>query len=209
MIPDEEAARAYCNSRCGPDKTAQLERLVDLLHDQNQRQNLVAGASLSQVWRRHIADSLQLLEHVPRETGGEWLDLGSGGGFPGLVVAIVEPQWNVTLVESRRLRAEWLVQAADLISLGNVQVQAVKLERVPSRPVVVISARAFAPLDRLLALSRRFSTPDTVWVLPKGRSARDELQAQTPWVRRMFHVEPSLTDADAGILVGRGVPVLR
>jgi 16S rRNA (guanine527-N7)-methyltransferase len=81
-----------------------------------------------------------------------------------------------------------------------------RLEDVPAFETNVISARAFAPLDKLLRLSARFSTPDTVWLLPKGRSAAKELGEQKADVRAMFHVEQSLTDPQAGILVGRGRP---
>ena len=73
-----------------------------------------------------------------------------------------------------------------------------------SFPVDVISARAFAPLDRLLSLSHRFSTEKTVWLLPKGKNAVRELRSLSPKRQKMFHVEHSLTDPDAGILVGIG-----
>ena len=208
MITDEDSAKNYCSARVDSVVFSKLILLVDLLREESSRQNLVASASLSEVWRRHIADSLQLLEHVPRETG-EWLDLGSGAGFPGLVVAVALPRTPVVLVESRKLRVEWLRSAAAQMGLANVQVVGQRLEAVETRAAGVISARAFAPLARLLATSARFSTPNTYWVLPKGRSAGQELQEQPESVRRMFHVEQSLTDPEAGILVGQGVPKLR
>jgi 16S rRNA (guanine527-N7)-methyltransferase len=80
---------------------------------------------------------------------------------------------------------------------------------VESFPTAVITARAFAPLGKLLALSARFSTRDTAWLLPKGRSAAQELSEQPPAVRAMFHVEQSQTDREGGILVGRGTPICR
>ncbi|MBW8783474.1 MAG: class I SAM-dependent methyltransferase, partial [Novosphingobium sp.] len=76
------------------------------------------------------------------------------------------------------------------------------LSRIPTEPVRVISARAFAPLDRLVALSARFSTSDTIWLLPKGRSAKQELEQLRGW-RHMFHVEQSLTEPEAGVIVGK------
>ena len=81
-------------------------------------------------------------------------------------------------------------------------VVAERLEVLPTREMRVISARAFAPLDRLLKLSARFSTGDTLWLLPKGRSARQELQSLHGW-DHLFHVEQSLTDSEAGIITGR------
>ena len=87
------------------------------------------------------------------------------------------------------------------MGLANASVIGLPLEKVPSRVFCVISARAFAPLPKLLTLSARFSTATTTWLLPKGRSARQELLDLTGW-EHMFHVEQSLSDADAGIIVG-------
>lgn len=181
-----------------------LSRLVDLLLDENERQNLVARGTLPHVWVRHIVDSAQLL-HVSRETlpDGEWLDLGTGAGFPGLAVAALQPDRRVTLVDSRRLRTEWLQRAADALDLTNVRVVLSRVEDLPSGPHAVISARAFAPLDKLVTLSARFSTPDTLWLLPKGARAAQELQMLPESWNHLFHVEQSLTDANAGIITGR------
>ena len=178
-----------------------LEALVHLLAEENMRQNLVSAASLEEVWRRHIADSAQLLVHVPRETCSPWLDLGTGAGFPGLVIAALRPECEVLMVESRSRRIEWLERARIALGLDKAQVLGARLELVPTQVVRVISARAFAPLPRLLTLSARFSTADTIWLLPKGRSAPQELQELSGWQHR-FHVEQSLTDAEAGVIVG-------
>lgn len=183
---------------------ARLTRLVALLLEENERQNLVARGTLPHVWVRHIVDSAQLL-HVSRETlpNGEWLDLGTGAGFPGLAVAALQPDRPVTLVDSRRLRTEWLQRAASALSLHNVRVVLSRVEDLPSGPHAVISARAFAPLDKLVTLSARFSTPDTVWLLPKGAGAAQELQMLPESWKHVFHVEQSLTDANAGVICGR------
>jgi 16S rRNA (guanine527-N7)-methyltransferase len=204
VIASEAEARAWLEALPEWDKTVsdRLERLVALLSEENERQNLVAAASLAQVWQRHIADSAQLLVHVPRETSSPWLDLGTGAGFPGLVVAALRPECEVLMVESRVRRAEWLERARIALGLERARVLGMKLEAVPDRKVCVISARAFAPLPRLLALSARFSTADTLWLLPKGRSAQQELDAESRF-RHMFHVEQSLTDPQAGIIVGQ------
>lgn len=204
MIGDEAAARAWLRRlpECDEAAMARLERLVVMLGEENARQNLVSAASLAEVWRRHVADSAQLLPYVPRGTSSPWLDLGTGAGFPGLVVAALRPECAVLLVESRRRRIEWLETAATALGLTSVKVCGSRLEDVPTQPVAVISARAFAPLDRLLTLSARFSTSDTVWLLPKGRSAQQELDMLRGW-NHLFHVEPSLTDAEAGLIVGQ------
>ena len=171
------------------------------LAEENERQNLVSAGSLDSVWQRHIADSAQLLRHVPRETSSPWLDLGSGAGFPGLVIAALRPEVSVIMVESRPLRAAWLEQMRIAMGLDSAEILSQRLELVESVPFRVISARAFAPLERLLRLSARFSTADTLWLLPKGRSAQQELQVLRGW-DHMFHVEQSLTDGEAGIVVG-------
>jgi len=202
LLTDEAQAREWIMSldECEPGKLAKLDRLTDLLITENGRQNLVAAASLPAIWLRHYADSAQLLRFVPRETS-DWLDLGSGAGFPGLDVPILRPECRVTLVESRIRRFQWLFGASEALGLGNVAVVGTRLELVPDQTFAAISARAFAPLDKLLRLSARFSTADTRWVLPKGRSAQQELHMLSGWQHR-FHVEQSLTDADAGVIVG-------
>jgi 16S rRNA (guanine527-N7)-methyltransferase len=202
MIADEAGARAWLRSlpECDEAAMARLERLVALLAVENERQNLVSAASMDEVWRRHIADSAQLLAYVPRGTA-PWLDLGTGAGFPGLVVAVLRPDMRVILVESRKGRIEWLHRVCAELNLTHADVHGSRLEDVAALPMAVISARAFAPLDRLLALSARFSTADTVWLLPKGRSAQQELDMLRGW-NHMFHVKPSLTDDEAGVIVG-------
>jgi len=105
------------------------------------------------------------------------------------------------MVESRTRRIEWLERATSALELTCAEVVGKRLEVVASEPVSVISARAFAPLAQLLELSERFSTSDTLWLLPKGRSAQQELQDLRNW-RHMFHVEQSITDPQAGIIVG-------
>jgi 16S rRNA (guanine527-N7)-methyltransferase len=204
MIHDEAEANAWVGALPQADAAAlaRLEQLAALLAAENQQQNLVSAASLGEVWQRHIADSAQLLALVPRETPiGSWLDLGTGAGFPGLVIACLLPECEVVMVESRARRVAWLQSAAESLGLDRAVVIGQRLELFPSRQFSVISARAFAPLDKLLTLSARFSTSDTIWLLPKGRSASQELQALSGW-RHKFHVEQSLTDPEGGIIVG-------
>ena len=203
MIASEGEAREFVSELCTGDSLERLDQLVGELVEENSRQNLVAKSSLEQVWLRHIADSAQLLRWASAPQG-PWMDLGAGAGFPGLVIAAMRPQQPVILVESRRRRIEWLERVALDLGLDNCRIEGRRLEQVEDLEAGVISARAFAPLDRLLRLSARFSTTATQWVLPKGRSAEQEVQALPDRYRRMFHVEQSLTDAEAGIIVGKG-----
>jgi 16S rRNA (guanine527-N7)-methyltransferase len=204
VITTEDEAREWLRAlpECDEAAWVRLETLIAMLVDENRQQNLVSAASLEQVWLRHIVDSAQLLPYVPRETSSPWLDLGTGAGFPGLVIAALRPECEVVMVESRNRRIEWLDRARIAMGLDNARVAGQRLELVESFPVSVISARAFAPLEKLLTISARFSTSDTVWLLPKGRSAKQELEDLRKW-RHMFHVEQSLTDPQAGIIVGK------
>lgn len=183
-----------------------LDAIADFLGfltEEATRQNLIASSTLPHLWARHIVDSAQLLEHAPKS--GAWLDLGSGAGFPGLVVAALGAR-AVTLVESRAKRIDFLSRAAERLGIAShVTVHHGRAETVPAAPYTVISARAFAPLPKLLAIGSRFATPDTVWVLPKGRGAADELaEARKSW-QGEFALVPSVTDAESSILIATGV----
>lgn len=202
MITNEDEARSYVAGMCDETAIDRLQAFVEALKAENALQNLVAKPTLEIAWQRHLADSAQLLGYVPRETS-PWLDLGSGAGFPGIVIATMRPDCEVILVESRRKRIDWLVRMRDELALDNCRIEGMRLESVETVPAGVITARAFAPLRDILGLSARFSTEHTRYVLPKGRSAAQELQDMPKWIRKTFHVEQSLTDADAGIIVGR------
>ncbi|MDT8280492.1 MAG: 16S rRNA (guanine(527)-N(7))-methyltransferase RsmG, partial [Erythrobacter sp.] len=199
-------ARLYVAGLTDADGMARIEAFAALVMEENQRQNLIAKPTEAHIWQRHIADSAQLIENVSRETfganaGGAWLDLGSGPGFPGLVIAALHPNMPMVLVESRSRRAEFLARCIAALDLPKCRVEAQRLERVAPFPARAISARAFAPLPKLLTLSAPFSTSTTRYVLPKGRSAAQELEALKPAIRAMFHVKHSLTDPEAGIIV--------
>jgi len=207
-ITDESAARSYVAQWGDEAAMERLEAFAALLLEENQRQNLISKPSEASLWARHFADSAQLLEHVPRGTMAKpiaepWLDLGTGAGFPGLVIAALHPNAPVVLVESRARRVEFLEKCAAAMDLPKCTVLGERLERLQPFAARVISARAFAPLDKLLRLSAPFSTKATRYVLPKGRSAAHELTQQKQSTRNMFHVEQSLTDSEAGIIVSR------
>jgi 16S rRNA (guanine527-N7)-methyltransferase len=203
---EEGAARRWLEQELGVSRET-LERLnafIDLLRRENEVQNLVSRATLDEVWTRHILDSAQLLRFAPSEAE-TWLDLGTGAGFPGLILALLHPS-AVTMVEARKLRVDFLQRAASILSLpSSTRIVCSKIEHFEAPPFAVISARAFAPLDRLLTLAERFASPETLWVLPKGRNAKSELEeAQASW-QGEFRLEPSLTDPDAMIIVAERV----
>lgn len=174
-----------------------LKEFRALLVTESERQNLVSAASLEKAWQRHIVDSAQLLCLAPPEAG--WVDIGSGAGLPGIVLACLTDA-PVRLIEPRRLRAEFLRRVVSELGLRNASVELDKAERV-SGISDVITARAVAPLDRFLGMTAHLSHPATIWVLPKGRSAKSELaQARLNW-HCVAREVPSLTDPEAIILV--------
>jgi 16S rRNA (guanine527-N7)-methyltransferase len=180
-----------------------LDAYAGILQASANAQNLIARSTLDQIWERHILDSAQLVRLEPK-IKSSWLDIGSGAGLPGLVVAILV-DGPVTLVEPRRLRADFLRGAVDILGLAaRVRIEHAKVERI-SGTFDVITARAVASLSRLLEISAHLSTKKTLWALPKGRSALTELaEAQRAW-QGMFHVEQSVTDEDSYIVVASGV----
>lgn len=200
----EDEARAWLIARNVPRETSNgIQRFVDFLLQESQTQNLIAASTLDRIWSRHIVDSAQLLDHVA--SWQSWLDLGSGAGFPGLIVALLG-QGKVTLVESRTRRISFLREAASIAGVADrVEVIGSRVEVMPARRFDVISARAFAPLPRLLNLALPFSDQTTRWVLPKGKGAAQELEAaQSSWQGR-FALVPSVTDSEAAIIVAEGV----
>lgn len=197
----EDEARAWLELHCHVPRGTwrQFEILVDGVIAASRDQNLIAASTIPAIWERHIVDSAQLLLHA---SGESWIDFGSGAGFPGLVIAALTGL-PLTLVESRRKRIDFLVEMVDRMEMArHVTVIGRRVEVIdPVERYAVISARAFAPLPRLFELTTKFSTEDTRWVLPKGRSAADELaQARRTW-QGDFRIEPSVTDPEAGVIV--------
>lgn len=178
-----------------------IDRYVGLLLEENKRQNLISRSSVEAVRQRHIADSLQLLSHAP--TNASWLDIGSGPGLPGMLLAISGVR-HITMVEPRRLRTDFLKRCRDELALENVTIVTGKVEQLDGS-FDVVTARAVASLDKLFAMAAPLTCAESRWVLPKGRSAAKELEeAQRTW-QGEFRLEPSVTDAEARILVASAV----
>jgi 16S rRNA (guanine527-N7)-methyltransferase len=182
-----------------------LEAYAALLREESGRQNLVSASTLDRLWERHILDSAQLVRFEPQR-GASWVDIGSGAGLPGIVIACLA-NGAVTMIEPRRLRADFLHKVSESLRL-NTTVFIGKAERAGGK-YDVITARAVASLPHLLEISAHLSTRNTVWALPKGRSAAAELvEAQRTW-QGAFHVEQSVTDEQSFIIVGTGVRARR
>lgn len=191
----EDEAKAYVR-KTAPDAYQRLELFLALVLDENTRQNLIAPSTVEHIWARHVADSLQLRLLAPAQVGS-WLDIGTGGGFPGLVIAMAST-FKVTLVESRRRRAEFLQMCVDKLELGQcVFVCHAKVENLFGR-YDVISARAVSSVDRLLSAAGHCATGGTRWILPRGAVQASDTASLAG---RLFHVEHSLTNTASKILV--------
>ncbi len=181
---------------------ARLDLLAEELARWQSIKNLVGPGTLETRWTRHIADSLQLLDHA---TGGRWLDLGSGAGFPGLVIAIAladAPDSTVHLVESNSRKCAFLRHAARVTGASAVVHEERIEDAIPSLigRVDVVTARAVAAFPRLMAWAEPLLTTSTVGLFPKGREAEAELtEAAKSW---RFHADllPSRTDSRARII---------
>jgi 16S rRNA (guanine527-N7)-methyltransferase len=180
-----------------PDLEAKLDTFLKLLCRWNGRINLVADSEPEAIRTRHIADSLQLLPLIPAGPG-PMADLGSGGGFPGLILALATGR-EAHLVESDRRKAAFLTEAAARLGLAKVRVHPVRIRGADLPPIAVLTARALAPLAGLLPHAVRFLAPGGVAIFPKGRTAEAELTDALPgW---HLHVErfASRTDPHATI----------
>ena len=200
-----EAVAAAAQRDVSRETFEKLELYADLLREESERQNLISASTLDRLWERHILDSAQLVRFDPRPASS-WADIGSGAGLPGIVIACLV-SGPVTLIEPRRLRADFLHKLVESLQL-NAKVFCGKVERAGGE-YEVITARAVAPLAKLLKISAHLSTRNTVWALPKGRGAERELaEAKEAW-QGTFHVEQSVTDADSRIVVATGVRAKR
>ena len=225
----EEEAKAWLTNDLGVSREtlARLDMFREMVIGENARQNLISAGSIPYFWARHIADSAQLITLSDTSRGGAearssevfeetpsapprprvnktWLDLGTGAGFPGMVIAILRDA-PITFVESRRRRVEFLRDSANALGLDHVTIELCQLESFKGGTFDVIGARAFAPLLRLFPAAHRFSTPKTQWLLPKGRSAQAELESVSESWQGVFHVKHSITDPEAAIIVASGV----
>ena len=198
-------------TRCPPEIAAQLnvsretldrlEAFVAVLLRWNEKINLVSPGTIKDVWRRHILDSAQLYSLVDASQKN-WADLGSGGGFPGLVVALLAKESDdltMTLVESDRRKAAFL-RAALRECDASARIVTERIEALPGLSADILSARALAPLDRLLAHCETHLAIGGTALFPKGARVDEEVaEARKKW---SFECEfiPSVTDQEGVIL---------
>lgn len=183
---------------------AQLDCYAALLTEWQQRMNLVGPSTLAHIWTRHFQDSAQLLPIAG--LGKTWLDIGAGGGFPGLVLAILDPSARFMLVESIAKKCNFLRAVAqetgtnDRVTVNNARIEAISASRFD-----IITARAAAALETLFEWGLRFAGPETRWILPKGARVEEELATAA----KRFHFDhmlvPSRTDSAARIVVASNV----
>lgn len=182
---------------------ARLEQFAELLGKWNARINLVAPSTIPDLWSRHIQDSAQIYTHAPADAQ-HWVDLGSGGGLPGLVCAILaheeRPECRFTLIESDKRKSAFLMTAIRELGLS-ARVLSERAEHAEPQAADVVSARALAPLPALLALVARHVAENGTALLPKGKNHSAELAA----ARREWHFEhdaiESQTDPLARVLI--------
>jgi 16S rRNA (guanine527-N7)-methyltransferase len=180
-----------------PDPDGRLGRFVDLLLRWNATLNLIAAKDVAVVWERHIADSLQLVPLLPAGIDRA-VDLGSGGGFPGLVLAIATGV-RFDLIEADRRKASFL-RSAVLETGAPATVHCCRIEDAAVPPAGLVTARALAPLPRLLPLAVRLLTADGICLLLKGAKVQEELAAaERDWTMTVDQV-PSRTGPDGVVL---------
>ncbi len=201
----EKEARARIAARYDSARIDRLDQFVSKIVEETLHQNLIAASTIDTIWQRHVLDSAQLVPLVEEAGDGDWIDIGAGAGFPGIVAAILTDR-RVVLVEPRAKRATLLNDIADMLALSNVVVHQSKIERLDvTTPAAIISARAVARLGAIFSIGHRHADADTIWVLPKGRSADDEVsEARVDW-HGTFHVEQSITDPTSAIVIAQGV----
>jgi 16S rRNA (guanine527-N7)-methyltransferase len=179
-----------------------LKLLVNLLEDWNRRHNLVSRASLADVWRRHVLDSAQLAGFVP-PTAKSLVDLGSGAGFPGLVLAVLlrdRPDFRSVLFEATRKKCDFLVESAEQVGV-RTEVRNARIEDAPPEIFDLVTARACAPLPRLLLYAKGFQGPHTRNLFLKGQNIGSELtEAHKSWNMRA-EKHASRSDPSGTVLV--------
>jgi len=207
--PDDRArAVALSGGTVSRETWARLDAFVALLLERQQRMNLVGASTIPQLWTRHVADSLQLLRLAPEAR--VWCDLGSGAGFPGLVIACAlagEKGVQVHLVESIAKKANFLRDAAQALGLPAI-VHNQRIEdftRANRIAFDVVTARALAPLDRLLTLANPLLKTGAVALFPKGQDVGAELTLASKSWKIDAELVPSNTDPHGRIMLVRHV----
>jgi len=195
----EDQARDWVVQRFGEEAAERIDHFLSLVVVENDQQNLIAPSTIPTIWSRHALDSVQLIPLADR-ADGQWVDIGTGGGFPGMVVALAWPG-RMALVEPRKRRADFLRDCADRLGIADrVSVHASKIEAVDVK-ADIISARAVATVENLLRAAAHCGKQDTRWLLPRGRLDEREIKTLKRQWRFVFHVEHSITSTDSSIVI--------
>ena len=169
---------------------AALEHYLGLLQRWNATYNLTAVRDPEAMRTQHLADCLAVIPPLQRRAGqGRLLDVGSGGGLPGVVIAVLLPGWDVTCVDASAKKAAFVRQVAGALALPNLHAAHARVEDLKTQPFDVVTSRAFASLADFVALTRRHLTLAGAWMAMKGRVPDDEIAA-LPADVEVFHVEP-------------------
>ena len=176
----------------------QLEHYVALLQKWNKTINLVGKSTTPELWQRHIADSLQLLPLIPTHIAGA-VDLGSGAGLPGLIIAIALPTVRIQLVERDQRKAAFLQEAVAQLALKNVVIDNREIYCVRDKFALVV-ARALASLDQLCEMACVLTEPGALCLFPKGKNFAKELALAEKKFTFTYHLTPSRTEVDSSII---------
>ena len=183
---------------------AAFDSYAALLSEWQSRMNLIGPSTLPVMWERHFADSAQLLGLA--ETGHSWLDIGAGAGFPGIVIALLDPTARLTLVESVAKKCRFLVEVTTALGLGDrVTIENRRIETLPRQKFDIVTARALASLDQLFEWGLPHAGSGTRWLLPKGMRVKAELTIAIERFAFDYALVPSRTDDAARIVVASGV----
>ena len=198
----DDRTRVLAHANVSRETAEALDIYVEQLKRWQSVKNLVGPATLTEVWTRHIADALQLLDLAP--DASKWLDLGSGAGIPGLILAIAgrdRPGFQVDLIESNARKCAFLTEAARLTK-APARVRNVRIEDAIAEHVGVhaVCARALAPLPQLLEWTEPLLTTGTIALFPKGRDAQAELTNAAQRWRFVYDLVTSRTESDARIV---------
>jgi 16S rRNA (guanine527-N7)-methyltransferase len=190
---------------------ARLDRFAELLIHWQKSVNLVATSTLPELWTRHIADSLQLLMLI--EAPNLWIDLGSGAGFPGMIIGCMlaeQPGTEVHLIESNQKKAAFLREAVRVTG-APAKVHATRIEDFAasfSGRADVVSARALAPLTELFKLAYPLLKTGAIGVFPKGQDVGAELTKASKYWKFQYDLVPSLTNPEGQIVVVQNIALV-